>query len=168
MIRFKPSVGRTVVSLDEGAIVGKLDDFQFDLESRRIYGYRIKGARMFGKSGGIRADRLLRVGKDVAFVQGAEDVELGAGRTAVDGRSWASQYRGTRVMTRNGQLVGTVDDLVYDAAGDTVIALVISQDRGVVLDRGVATGPAACILDSETRLHPLTDAFWDLLTPGEE
>lgn len=168
MIRFKASVGRTVVSLDEGAIVGKLDDFQFDLESRRIYGYRVKGARMFGKSGGIRADRLLRVGRDVAFVQASDDVELGGGRSTVDGRSWATQYRGTRVMTRSGEMVGTVDDLVYDAAGDTVVALVISQDRGVVLDRGVATGPAACILDSETRLHPLGDAFWELLAAGEE
>ncbi len=42
MISFRKAHGLQVVARKEGALIGRFDDFQFDLESRAIYGYRMK------------------------------------------------------------------------------------------------------------------------------
>ncbi len=156
MISFRKAHGLQVVARQEGAIIGRFDDFQFDLESRAIYGYRIKGTGMFAKAGGVAATALDQIGRDVAFI-GAEDaVEWsGAGRNVEDGRAWASQYRGTRVMSRNGVSLGTVEDFVFDPGADTVLGLVLDGERLVELRAAVATGPAAVIIEDASLLQNL-------------
>ena len=108
MVTHRTSSGLPVVTLSEGAIVGKLDDFQFDLSSRRIYGFRVRGSGVWSKYGGVEASKLERIGKDVVFVTSEADVEWRAGGTrhAEEGRAWASQYRGIRVMSRSGAAMG--------------------------------------------------------------
>jgi len=149
MITFRKSQGLLVVSEAEGAVVGKLDDFQFDLEELVIYGYRLKGAGMFSKAGGIAADKLVKVGRDVVFITSEADVEwTTAARHAEEGRAWASQYAGTKVMSRRGAMMGEVDDFVFDPVQDKVMALYLDHNRVVEIGDAVATGPAACILDA--------------------
>jgi uncharacterized protein YrrD len=149
--------GRTLVSLREGALVGKLDDFQFDLESRRIYGYRVKAGGVFGKAGGVKATLIERVGRDVAFVDREESVEWNqGGRNAADGRAWASQYKGTRVMSRSGKMMGQVHDIVFDDQTLQVFALFLDEERWIALEEGeVATGPAAVIVGKPDALQSL-------------
>lgn len=171
MIRYRTSVGLPVVTLAEGAIVGKLDDFQFDLTSRRIYGYRLRGAGVFSRSGGVAAANLQRVGRDVAFVGAEAEVEWksGSGRHNQEGRAWASQYRGIRVMSRAGALIGTVEDFVFDPVTDQVLALLVDNDRIIELDDEVATGPAAVIVEDPAHLRELpmeargTEEWWKRL-----
>ena len=92
-----------VASLAEGAFVGRLDDFMFDLETHQIYGWRLKGSGMFAKPGGVPADELVLVGRDLALIRSEEAVEWSGGRiTVVDGRAWASAYRGTQAVSRRG------------------------------------------------------------------
>lgn len=149
MITFLKSQGLLIVSEAEGAVIGKLDDFQFDLETHVIYGYRLKGAGMFSKSGGIVADKLVKVGRDVVFITSEQDVEwTTAARHAEEGRAWASQYTGTRAMSRRGEMLGEVDDFVFDPEADRVLALYLDHNRVVEVSDSMATGPAACILDS--------------------
>ncbi len=156
MISFRKAHGLQVIARQEGAVVGRFDDFQFDLESREIYGYRIKGTGMFAKAGGVAATSLDQIGRDVAFV-GSEDAVVwsGAGRNVEDGRAWASQYRGTRVMSRNGVSLGTVEDYVFDPGDDRVLGLVLDGDRLVTLGQTVATGPAAVIIENAAMLQNL-------------
>ena len=154
MISFRKAQGLVVVARQEGAIVGKFDDFQFDLTSRQIYGYRVKGSGMFAKAGGVRGERLDHIGRDVAFVQSEEDIEwTGGARNAEDGRAWASQYRGTKVMSRAGVSLGTLDDFVFDPAGDRLVALVLDGHRMVEADDSVATGPAAVIIENPENIQ---------------
>ena len=156
MISFRKAHGLQGVARKEGALIGRFDDFQFDLESRAIYGYRIKGAGMFAKAGGVAAASLDQIGRDVAFVGGEDSVEWsGAGRNVEDGRAWASQYRGTRVMSRNGVSLGAVEDFVFDPGGDRVLGLVLDGERLVELGPAVATGPAAVILEEASMLQTL-------------
>ncbi len=156
MISFRKANGLHVVARKEGAIIGRFDDFQFDLESRAIYGYRIKGTGMFSKAGGVPGSSLDHIGRDVAFVDEEGDVEwTGGGRNVEDGRAWASQYRGTRVMSRNGVSLGAVEDFVFDPAADKVLGLVLDGDRLVQLGSSVATGPAAVIIEDAGMLQSL-------------
>lgn len=136
------------MSEEEGAVLGKLDDFQFDLTDHTIYGYRIKGAGMFSKSGGIPADRLTKVGRDVVFVSSEHDIQwTTAGRHAEEGRAWATQYAGTKAMSRRGTALGEVDDYVFDPVADKVLALYLDHNRVAELNAAAATGSAAVILD---------------------
>ena len=148
VITFKKSQGLLVVTQVEGAVVGKLDDFQFDLETHAIYGYRLKGTGMFSKSGGVAASALAQVGRDVVFIRSEEDVDWKhANRNAEQDRAWASQYRGRRVMDRRGTALGEVSDFVFDPASDRVLGLLLDSQSLLPLDGGAATGSAAVIID---------------------
>lgn len=174
MVTHKTSSGLPVVTLSEGAIVGKLDDFQFDLRTRRIYGFRVRSSGVWSKYGGVEASKLERIGKDVVFVTSEAEVEWRAGGTrhAEEGRAWASQYRGIRVMSRSGAAVGAVDDLIFDASANRVLGLILDNGQSVILDEHVATGPAAVILETTEQLQQTVaeepaaegEAWWTRLT----
>jgi len=180
LITYRKAQGLLVVSRREGAVVGKLDDFQFDLNSHVIYGYLLKGTGMFGKSGGVRAEALDQVGRDVVFIRSEEDVDWQhAYRNAEQDRAWASQYRGRRVMDRRGTELGEVQDFVFDPREDIVVALLLDSESMLPLSDLVATGPAAIIVDGPEiieRIQPtdsVTEDWWSRLlalrgSDGEE
>lgn len=157
MNRFDESRGKTVVSRSEGANVGKFDDFQFDLRTWEVYGYRLKPNNVFGKAGGVAAEKLDRVGRDVAFVNTEADVEwTGGGRNTEDGRSWASAYVGTKVISRDGTSMGEVEDLVFDPQARRLLAVILNDNRIALVGEKVATGSAAVVLESAGAAAPLT------------
>lgn len=156
MNRLEESRGKPVVTRREGAIAAKFDDFQFDLRTWEIYGYRLRATSMFGKAGGIQAGDLDQVGRDVAFVGSADQVEwTGGGRNAEDGRAWASRYLGTRVISRDGASLGEVEDLVFEPGASRVVAVILTGERIALLDDSVATGSAAVVLENEDLAHAL-------------
>ncbi len=158
MIRYENTRTRPVVSREEGAIVGKFDDFQFDIRTWAVYGYRLRASTMFGPAGGIRAEDLDQVGRDVVFITSEERVQwTGASRNTEDGRAWASRYLGTKVISRDGTALGEVDDLVFCARTDTLVAIVLSGERIVELGRHVATGSAAVVLEDAAFAVPLPE-----------
>ncbi len=139
-----------VASIQEGAFVGRLDDFVFDLETHRIYGWRLKGTGVFGRAGGVSAEDLLLVGRDVALIRTDAAVEWSNARVGlVDGRSWASGYRGTQAVSRRGRSLGAVQDFVIDRQGNQVTGLLLHGGLLLPLDGRVSTGPAAVIAMSE-------------------
>ena len=70
MLSFKNVQGHLVIAKEEGAIVGRIDDFQFDLESHQIFGYRIKGMGMFAKAGGVSAEQMTFIGRESGGIIG--------------------------------------------------------------------------------------------------
>lgn len=166
---FKRAQNLQVASSEEGAFVGRLDDFQFDLEARTIFGWRLKASGMFGRSGGVRAGDLLLIGRDVAFIRTERAVEWASGKSGVvGGRAWASTYRGTSAITRRGRSLGAVQDFVIDQTGSRVTGLLLHGGLLVALDERVHLGPAAVILESMDQLVQLPEeedddrrAWWD-------
>jgi len=163
-----------VATLAEGAIVGRLEDFLFDLETHRIYGWRLKGFGMFSKPGGVAADELVLVGRDLALLRTEQAVEWSGGRiTEVDGRAWASSYRGTHAVSRRGRALGAVQDFVIDRQGNQVTGLLLHGGLLLPLDGRVSTGPAAVIAESGHLVVEMPDeeagashqiAWWNRLT----
>jgi uncharacterized protein YrrD len=159
MIRFEESRGRPIVTRKEGAIIGKLDDFQFDLRSGQVFGYLVRATSLFRKAGGVRAEDLDQVGRDVAFIGSESQVEwIGGSRNTEDGRTWASRYLGTRIVTRDGAALGTVDDLVFHPGDRQVVAVVVSSNRIIRIDSRVSTGPAVVVLAEERIAVPMPEA----------
>jgi uncharacterized protein YrrD len=166
MDRFKRVAGLQVVSLAEGATLGKIEDFQFDLETHQVYGWAIKGLGVFGKSGAVPSSRLSLLGRDVAFVVAEADVEFGGARSRVDGRAWAAAWKGTPAMSRKGQALGKVEDYVLDPSGNHLRGVVISGDIYVPLGAAANTGPSALIVvDEAAMVHPAAEPaggdWWD-------
>ncbi|MCP4809857.1 MAG: PRC-barrel domain containing protein [Proteobacteria bacterium] len=90
----------------------------------------------------------------MAFVTSEDDIEwTGGARNAEDGRAWASQYRGTKVMSRAGVSLGVLDDFIFDPADDRLVALVLDGHRMIEADDTVATGPAAVIIENPEKLQ---------------
>ncbi len=158
-----------VATIEEGAFIGRLEDFQFDLETHRIYGWRLKASGMFGRAGGVRADALTLVGKDLAYVTSEAAVEWTGGRAAaVDGRAWASSYKGTQAITRRGRSLGAVQDFVIDRGGDHITGLLLHGSLLLPLDGRVQTGPAAIIVEDPQAVVELPEdendeptGWWD-------
>ncbi len=159
MHSWKKTDALQVVTLEEGINAGKLVDFQFDLESFRVYGWLVKRGVWAG-TGGVVASALSRIGKDVAFVTTEAAIEASAGaRGTEDGRAWVSAWLKTRVMSRRGAAMGEVADVLFDASQARVCALVLDQNRVVRLDSRVALGRDAVILDDPGIAAVLTEKF---------
>ncbi|MBN1337107.1 MAG: PRC-barrel domain-containing protein [Deltaproteobacteria bacterium] len=158
MHRYEATRGRQVVTLEEGAMIGKFDDFQFDIRTWRIFGYRLKPLHVFGRAGGVAAEDLDKVGRDVVFIRAESQVVWsGAARNPEEGRAWASRYLGSKVLSRDGTALGTVGDLMFDDATHALCGLILSDGRLVLLDERVSTGPAAVVLEDDRCAVPLLD-----------
>jgi uncharacterized protein YrrD len=158
MHTWKRTHGRQVVTRDEGAAIGTLNDFQFDLGDRRIYGWRLKGPGMFAPFGGVSSDALLVIGRDVAIVQSEKSVEWSnAGRNAAEGRAWAGEYRGTTVVDQSGRAMGSVQDFVFDELGARLTGFVLQGNVLLPLDDRVRMGPAAVIAQDSAQAVAIQD-----------
>ena len=166
MKRYKKAKGLGVVSVAEGALLGKIEDLQFDLETGAVYGFRIKGPGVFAKTGGVAAEGVHRLGRDVLLVHREADVEwAGERRNPEDGRAWASRYLKSRVLTRRGVNLGSVEDFLLGGEPLVVKALLVDGQRMVALDQSVALGRDAVVLDDASVLQTLpeegAEGWWD-------
>ncbi len=174
MNTWKRTQGMQVVTRDEGAAIGHLNDFQFDLGDRRIFGWRLKGVGMFAPFGGVSSEGLLVIGRDVAIVQSERSVEWSnAGRNAADGRAWAGEYRGTTVVDQRGRSMGSVQDFVFDEVGARLTGFVLQGNLLLPLDERVRTGPAAVVAQDQAQAMAVQEPperaedrerWWDRIT----
>jgi sporulation protein YlmC with PRC-barrel domain len=174
MHSWKRAQGKHVVTRDEGAAIGTLNDFQFDLADRHIYGWRLKGPGMFAPFGGVSTELLLVIGRDVAIVQSEKSVEWSnAGRNTAEGRAWAGDYRGTTVVDQRGRAMGSVQDFVFDELGARLTGFVIQGNLLLPLDDRVRMGPAAVIAQDQAQAVAIQDLpespedrerWWDRIT----
>lgn len=138
-----------VATLEEGALLGRLDDFLFDLDTHRIVGWRIKASGVFGKTGGVRADDVLLIGRDLALLRNEAAVEWTTAKQGTpEGRAWASAYKGTQAITRKGGALGPIQDFVIDRSGAQVTGLLVQGGLVLPLNGRVNTGAAACIAEA--------------------
>lgn len=168
MRTFKRVQGMQTVTRQEGAIVGKVDDFLFDLQTGVISGWRIKSGTVFAKGGGVAASDLELLGRDVTLIRAESAIEwAGSGRPKpVDGRAWASAYLGTGSLTRGGQALAEVRDLVVDDGGGRMYGLLLADGRLLPVGAQVQLGPSAVIVENEgvpVTLPEEEEAWWEAI-----
>ena len=156
-----------VAAIAEGALVGRFDDFQFDLNAGTIYGYRLRAAGVFSRTGGVAAADLPVVGRDLVLVTREAAVDwAGLPRNNVEGRAWGTVYRGTAVMSRTGAIVGRVDDYVFEPQPPRVTGFLLDGDRLLAWDDRIGVGRDSVVIGDPLLIlglesdEPETTGWW--------
>jgi uncharacterized protein YrrD len=128
MIRGSHLVGRTVVDMDAANRLGKIKEIIVQRDGERVAGFVVAHGETIVGTGGKRriipASALHSIGPDAVTVHslGKED----AGQD-LDGLPRMSDVVGRKMVTRSGRLLGSIDDLLIDAADGTIIGYAVGE-----------------------------------------
>lgn len=128
MIRAKELGGRAVVDVDAAEKLGKIDRIVLDPESRRVAGFVVsKGSTIFNndKDIVISASCVHAVGPDAVTVHRTAGFDTGV---ALDALPRVSDIAGRKVVSEQGRLLGTVDDVLIDERDGRIVGYSLSGD----------------------------------------
>ncbi|MBM4365983.1 MAG: PRC-barrel domain-containing protein [Deltaproteobacteria bacterium] len=147
---FNATKGLPVVTLAEGGYAGKLDDFQFEIDSLAVLGFRLRAPGFWGGARGVAAGNVVLLGRDYVLVRDEAIVEREGHRAAsTAGRAWFGDWAGRKVVARRGVELGTVDDVVLDDRPSVVRAWVLDGGRVVVPGPRAELAADSLIVDDE-------------------
>ena len=140
--------GMAVVSLGEANKLGAVDDVWFDAHWRTVLGFGLQHDAHHAPEGILRSS-VTAIGHDVLTVAHADALidiaQHPLFQTAVSLR----QLVGTHVVSEQGDVLGTIDDVELDATGQTVQAYLLSmsllerlgqQQHKIAVDRVIQVG----------------------------
>jgi uncharacterized protein YrrD len=128
MIRAKELGGRAVVDVDAAEKLGKIDRIVLDPESRRVAGFVVsKGSSIFSNDADIviSASCVHAVGPDAVTVHRTAGFDSG---TTLDSLPRVSDIAGRKVVSDQGRLMGTVDDVLIDENDGRIVGYALSGD----------------------------------------
>jgi len=129
-------VGLSVFSIEEGRVLGKTTECVVDLATGKVLGLIVAAGR--GEEMGIARGDITSVGRDAVMVSAADVLKPLAEVEDLAEHRTAGETPAPRVLTRSGQVLGTLGIVRVDEACEKVIAYEI---RGDVV-QAVADGPA--------------------------
>src|SRR5581483_1250171 len=130
MFRARELYGRSVVDVDAGQKLGQVDQVILDPRARRVAALVVGSGRSLVDSGDridIPASAIHAIGPDaltVRYLEGAAD----AGDLEQLPR--LEDVVGKRVVTRGGTLVGSVEDVLLDAASGRIVGYALGPAGG--------------------------------------
>ncbi|MEC7986700.1 MAG: hypothetical protein VX278_16145 [Myxococcota bacterium] len=135
-----------LISQKEGIVIGKLEDFLFNLETHQIKGWLIKRGGLFSSLGGIDSDAIVLCGRDVILIDTVESIEWDVKRVSHKKSSWASQYKGKKLIQRNGQVFAEIQRLFISEDAKSVVGLEIGDERVIKLNQYIVLRPDGGVL----------------------
>jgi uncharacterized protein YrrD len=157
MIKSRDLIGRLIVTVTHGEIVGKVKDVLIDPQEWTIAALVLPG-KMFSRETMIIPRNVVHVfGQDVVLVKSNEamvrddSLDQVASLVAVSG-----EMRGRSLATEQGVRLGVLNDLLIDEAGKVVaydLARVfvggsLAQTRQIPLSATRSVGPDLILIDS--------------------
>jgi sporulation protein YlmC with PRC-barrel domain len=122
-MRFSEATGRQVVSTSTAETVGRVDDFVVDPRRRAVVALSLK--RTQGGDTLLWTD-IAAFGADAVTVTSADKiVDAAPAIVALSGKE--HRLVGKRVLTADGDDIGTVDDVEFDAGTGTITSLLLSS-----------------------------------------
>lgn len=162
MIRAKELGGRAVVDVDAAEKLGRIDRIVLDPESRRVAGFVIsKGSSFFNndKDLVLPASAVHAVGPDAVTVHRPP-----AGEAAVmlDALPRLSDIAGRKVLSDNGRLLGTVEDVLIDETDGRIVGYALSgagleQKLHKLMSGDRSEAPRAAYLRADANLRAGVD-----------
>lgn len=128
MIRAKELGGRAVVDVDAAEKLGKIDRVVLDPESRRVAGFVVsKGSSIFNNDADlvIPASCVHAIGPDAVTVRRTAGLDAGA---SLGDLPRVSDIAGRKVVSDQGRLMGTVDDVLIDEHDGRIVGYALSGD----------------------------------------
>jgi uncharacterized protein YrrD len=157
MIKSRDLIGKPLVTVTHGEIIGRVKDVLIDPERFEIAALVLPG-KLFSRETMIVPRHIIVVfGKDVILVKSNEvtvrddSLESVASLIAVSG-----QMKGRQMATEKGVRIGTVDDVMVDEGGRVVgyhlgrvsVPGPLAQTRQIPLDAATSVGPDLILVDS--------------------
>jgi uncharacterized protein YrrD len=132
MIRATELSGRAVVDMDAAEKLGHIDKIIIDPEGRRVAGFEIsRGGSFLGEksSSTIPATSVHAIGPDAMTVRHPADVNSDGDR--FDQLPRVSDVIGRKVLSRDGRLLGVVDDVLISGADGQIVGYQLAEVNGI-------------------------------------
>jgi uncharacterized protein YrrD len=166
MNKSRDLIGKPLVTLAHGEIIGKVKDVLIDPESYEIAALVLPG-KLFSRKTMVLARHLVHVfGKDVILVKSNEVMPLDDTIKGVSSLLGVSkQMKGQEIVTEQGVRIGIVGDVLVNERGKVVsydLAKVfiegpLAQSRQIPLEATRSLGPDVIIVDSYVLETPQVD-----------
>ena len=157
MIKSRDLIGKPLITITRGEIIGKVKDVLIDPESYEIAALVLPG-KMFSRKTMVLARHLVHVfGRDVILVKSNEVMARDDTLKGVSSLLGVSrQMKGQEIVTEQGVRIGIVGDVLVNETGKVVsydLARVfiegpISESRQIPLEATRSLGPDVIIVDS--------------------
>jgi uncharacterized protein YrrD len=122
MIRASELNGRSVVDIDAAAKLGRIDKIIIDPEARRVAAFLVSHGGTFNKDKAptlLPAASVHAIGPDAVTVR--RTAEVGAAEGHFDQLPRVSDIIGRKVVSRDGRLLGVVDDVLISGADGVIV-----------------------------------------------
>ncbi len=122
-------IGKDVFTIEQGKRLSSVKDLIYDPHQQRVLAFIVHEGGLFSDATLIPIDQVKSIGEDAVIIQ-SEDVLKKAEdfSTFVEQVSKGNTYlTGTKVLTEDGQDLGTVKDIYFDPQTGVVEQLEVSQ-----------------------------------------
>lgn len=148
MIRATELSGRSIVDMDAAEKLGRIDKIIIDPDARRVAGFQIaRGGPFLGHETHVTvpATSVYAIGPDAVTVRHA----AGAGddTTRFDGLPRVSDLIGRKVVSRDGRLLGVIDDVLISGADGRIVGYQLADSdfkaklEGLFVEKKHRRGP---------------------------
>jgi len=134
MMRATRLHGRPVVDMDAAEALGRIDGIVVDPAARRIAGFQVSrrdsplGSRTLTA---VPASSVHAIGPDAITIRHHDVVEAGDTEAGLDDLPRLSDFIGRTVVSREGRVLGVVDDILIDAPDARIVGYELAP-RGVM------------------------------------
>ena len=158
MIRAYELMGRPVITVDEGVIVGETAGVIIDTASTDVAALIVNVIGRFTPPKAVPYALIQGIGDDAVIIENASSLaDFGAVPEILDMGRPDSEIRGVRAITRTGRLLGTVADLMIDLDAGKVVAYEIQSGVDTTLlvraEQVITVGKQALITTAEACAH---------------
>ena len=123
MIRAYELMGRPVITIDEGAVVGETAGMIIDTASTDVAALIVNVTNRFESPKAVPYALVQGIGDDAVIIENASSLaDFGAIPEILEVGRPDSEIRGVKAITRTGRLLGTVADLMIDLDAGRVVA----------------------------------------------
>jgi uncharacterized protein YrrD len=128
MIRASELSGRSVVDIDAAEKLGQIDKIIIDPEARRVVAFLVSHGGTFNKDKAptlLPAASVYAIGPDAVTVRRA--AEAGGAEAQYDQLPGLSDIAGRKVVSRDGRLLGVVDDVLISGADGVIVGYQLAE-----------------------------------------
>ncbi len=124
--------GMAVVSLNEGAKLGRIQDLLFDTQAMRVAAIQISGDN--GGNFVLPTDQVRSIGADAVTVESGQVLQVAAKGGQYEALPGLGKLKGLKVVDGTGTLVGSVTSVEVDPVGGRLVGL--TAHKGGMLGLG--------------------------------
>lgn len=129
MHRAMDVIGLPIISLSSGEEIGAVNDILCDMEWRKL-GVVIQNGDWLRSGAYIPSDRIHAVGEDYLTIEGKDAItsmQEFANQETIGFMTGKQKLKGKPVLTRNGDFLGSIEDVYFSLNWEKLVACELSQ-----------------------------------------